>query len=1274
MPLIDDEYQLPIELRTLPVTVQAAFIHGLERLLPEHYEAYEVEWSAWFAKIHKHEGLDRIHTLFFIQLPLSDLHLKTDFLKTPFLLSLINDAPPIVWDWCECYFKPISRLVDVQAFNQALQQFNLFCELVTTEQLIPHLAKPPTHLMSYQDRDNHYFASVLTALTKARNKSLQARSIDRLPPLAQIERGFSLQLPFVAKAMLCNGEITVPSKKELSECSDFETFSALSRARLTRDIELECGAETGEQALGEPVTGLSDKAMGVTDDRIQAPTERVRRYQQWDLFCTHLAEVSSQKLAKHHQLLLAQCALKAIANPFEDYELPQLITLSIHIKETLGIELFYKLFTLKVDLPQRTLKNYLECCQLLVELQSEPISQTVMAEYLHHSTLNLVHLLDVLRTAHAAYLEKKYPQRDIDAVMAAFSQTSEIVHTPLSAPELDKIKDEYLKIQAAGRAFGRLPKDKIKVSLYRHDKYTTLYLITEMVRKHFKIAPYDTQLLSLLALLETPEKLKGRIAQIKTGEGKSTIIAMLAAFVAAQGHFVDVITSSGYLSIRDQEKYAPFFTALGLTSSHICYSGKELKKEHFHAQILYGKNTDFEFAHMRDGIYNRKFRFSLKEGQLVPRTADAVIVDEADNLFLDTASSSARLAIPSHEHIEWIYAPLLAFGKLHLSKEQKPTHLHLPLLRHQLLTLEDEKYQEVVHGLSDGRLLKLLDSTREALFKTHENIHYVIKLARNDDGSTEKQVVIMDYDNTGRASVGQRWSAGVHQLVEEKHGFKPKSESMTATSLTHANFFNDYRLIYGLTGTMGEPAERAEILNIYHVDAFDVPPHFPCHRQALPAKFDADTPAHYETILADILKTQQAGRPVLVLFKTVASSKAFSEFLASKSMRHQLLNEMQQENEDYLISRAGEAKMITVATNTAGRGTDIILSPESKANGGLHVVFTFFPNNLRVEEQGFGRASRQGQSGSWAMYLCAEDDHIKKLLRGVELMDGDDIIDKLYILRTQKIIRKSEARMHYVKMEALFFAKQHLFFQEMKIMFSLTDSVDIQSELTELCRQMLREPIEIDSIDDNFIPELRAQARILQAQTNPDWTGFVNHFIGAYTYHLQDIWARFYTQLQDLRRDETCTDVAERVESLYVEVRQKLAPFLTTHKENMLNCLHSILSDARFGVTVKASAAPAMTLFATEENPLALYQASLVLLEERQYEAAAKTASDALKRFQSKLGARAVECGRCFSILAACMRELNRPTLLSETCRVESELLGNIPEVLLHTARPASMH
>lgn len=260
------------------------------------------------------------------------------------------------------------------------------------------------------------------------------------------------------------------------------------------------------------------------------------------------------------------------------------------------------------------------------------------------------------------------------------------------------------------------------------------------------------------------------------------------------------------------------------------------------------------------------------------------------------------------------------------------------------------------------------------------------------DGNSDIEIV--DYDGTGRVTGGQ-WQAGMYQFLQAKHGLKITPEALTAASLSHPTFFSLYHLIIGLTGTMGEAVEREEVQKIYNVDSFDVPQHFPCLRKKIPGCIAITNEEQYEILLKNIQEMQRAGRPALLLFKTIKESETFSQFLHKKSIQHQLINENQRENEDYLVVRTGDAARITIATNVATRGTDILLSPESKAVGGLCVIFTFYPNNLRVEEQGFGRAGRQGQLGDCGMILNIQDELIQSLIKSFTIDSNQGFSQKI---------------------------------------------------------------------------------------------------------------------------------------------------------------------------------------------------------------------------------------------------------------------------------------
>jgi preprotein translocase subunit SecA len=616
---------------------------------------------------------------------------------------------------------------------------------------------------------------------------------------------------------------------------------------------------------------------------------------QWLIFVKHLNELSEKKPVK---LLLLQVVSRCFSNPLSDSDLAQFITLAIHVKSACGIELVRKLSEALVPEKSRHLAKYVEVLQLLLELHEMPGLLKMVTGCLP----DLEKSLQQLQQQHIQHLAAKYPKRDIDMVLARFSTVDDRIHFTLEQEALSRFKTDYLAIVVQIEKIQAIPQATLRDLFLKSGKATAIAITSETIRRRFNILPYDTQIIALLALLDDLKPgLKGRIAQIQTGEGKLTILAMLAAYKAKGKKFVNVITSSDYLAIRDCDKYRPFFEDLGLTVSHICYV--EPRQEDFHTQILYGKNSDFEFALLRDGLNKQKLQYSypLGETQLVPRTEEVVIIDEVDNMLLDKIGT-ARIATPGFEDNTWIYRPILEY----LAKSTLNGGWNVPDLRSYLKSnLTAQKYFEV-QQMSDAKLTRWLQSAQIALCDKLEDRDYIVK----------SDIIPTDYENTGRKDEGSQWQHGVHQFLQAKHKLVITPESLTSASIAHPTYFGAYQEIYGVSGTIGELIERKEIEDIYHVDSFDVPPHFPNQRQILAPRILAEPTSHWQAVLEEIQKMKKIDRPVLVLFESIKDSVEFSTFLSSKGLVHQLLNEKQRESEDYIIARAGEAGMITVATNS----------------------------------------------------------------------------------------------------------------------------------------------------------------------------------------------------------------------------------------------------------------------------------------------------------------------------------------------------------------------
>ena len=536
------------------------------------------------------------------------------------------------------------------------------------------------------------------------------------------------------------------------------------------------------------------------------------------------------------------------------------------------------------------------------------------------------------------------------------------VNFPLGSDELEKILDQYQRIESlyaqlescSLMEIQKLPQGESPLGLEE-----SIAIGMHAINKRFSIIPYDTQILTLLGLLSTPGETRGRLSQVRTGEGKSTIITLIAFVLALQGKSVDIISSSHYLAMRDQKKYAPFFEGFGITTSHIC--DKEPQAEAFQATILYGMVVDFEFALMRETLHTKAIFSSLR------KNFDSVIVDEVDNLLIDTSLNSARIAYPSKRSFHWVYDPMIRFVEANTQELLSRRSCHdLGKLRTFL-----GKYGPI-EQLSDEKLLSLLHSALSALYLKEKDVDYVLKRSPN-----EKMVIqIIDKENTGRICEGLRWGEGLHEFLEIKHNLSPEEETITPISLSHAVFYDQYKgnkgKIFGLSGTLGSSIEREELRTIYNLDFFDAPLHHSFKRIDYLPEISFSKEEYETTLISKIKQKQQEGRPVLILAPSIKESQEIYTLCRSFEVSCQLFNEMQSENPDAIIGNAGAPGQVTITTNNAGRGTDIRLHEGSARAGGLHVILTFYPYSKRVEEQGLGRGGRQGEMGSSEVLLLAE--------------------------------------------------------------------------------------------------------------------------------------------------------------------------------------------------------------------------------------------------------------------------------------------------------------
>ncbi len=545
---------------------------------------------------------------------------------------------------------------------------------------------------------------------------------------------------------------------------------------------------------------------------------------------------------------------------------------------------------------------------------------------------------------------KKFPEKDIQTVYNEFTTKSVDVQFPMSKEEMTKLVEQYsiikkLEIELSvlseakleefhAKVCKKLPKIFLEANT---EKYHLLAVIRERIKRCFGVFPYNVQMLNILAFLNNPNG--RRVAQIKTGEGKSITIAMLAAFLA---HYmrVDICTTSKELAERDCEKFKAFYSSFKFTVDTPCHEDDQDLKAAFASNIMYGPVEQFEFAYLYDMLAiddnrgNRKF--------------SVMIIDEADSMFIDTQSTPARIASPNGQYSPVLYTTI---WEAMTESEAHPSASALQAI------IKDKIRKEYP-----------LEQVETWISSASQAQDYELG---KDYTISKGKIVIVDYRNTGQLVHGSRWHKGIHSFLEVKHGLKVRPEDGTCLQVTHYQYFNMYRYLFGLTGTLGNEPERDLLKMFYNIDLVDSPPYHPSIKKPEEHLIVLKDQVS-ETLKKDVTEKVSQGRPVLIICETINASKELYKLLKGVSQCVQLYNAEQKESVEQILSLAALPRTVTIATNTAGRGTDITISHESARNGGLHVIVTFYTINVRVELQAFGRTGRQGRPGTYRYILPFE--------------------------------------------------------------------------------------------------------------------------------------------------------------------------------------------------------------------------------------------------------------------------------------------------------------
>ena len=566
----------------------------------------------------------------------------------------------------------------------------------------------------------------------------------------------------------------------------------------------------------------------------------------------------------------------------------------------------------------------------------------------------------------------------------------------------------------------------------------------EVSRRALGLRHFDVQMVGGMTLHE------GRISEMRTGEGK-TLVATLPAYLnAIEGKGVHVVTVNEYLASRDANWMRPLYEGLGLTVG-VIGSGQspDEKREAYGADITYGTNNEFGFDYLRDNM-----AFS-PEGR-VQRELSFAIVDEVDSILVDEARTPLIISGPADDHSERYRAinaiiPKLTAAKMsedgegfeiegHYLLDEKNRSVELTELGHELIEAElaEMGLLEVGDSLYNPTNLALFHHVNAGL-RAHtlfqRNVHYIIQ---------EGQVVIVD-EHTGRTMPGRRWSEGLHQAVEAKEDVDIQPESQTLASTTFQNYFRLYDRLSGMTGTAD--TEAYEFRQIYGLDVVVIPTNVPVKRIDSNDLVYMTMEEKFEAIVADVITERDKGRPVLVGTASVEASEILSQFLDKEGIQHNVLNAKQHEREARIIAEAGRPAAVTIATNMAGRGTDIVLGGNWQADvnmldnpteqevegikrvwqeahekvlsaGGLHIIGSERHESRRIDNQLRGRSGRQGDPGSSRFFLSLEDDlmrifaspKMRSIMQSLGMQRGEAIEHKMVTNAIEKAQKKVEGR------------------------------------------------------------------------------------------------------------------------------------------------------------------------------------------------------------------------------------------------------------------------
>ena len=539
------------------------------------------------------------------------------------------------------------------------------------------------------------------------------------------------------------------------------------------------------------------------------------------------------------------------------------------------------------------------------------------------------------------------------------------------ADHINEIEPNYVKLSDANLV---AKTDEFKRRLQKEETLDDILpeafaVVREASKRVLGMRHFDVQLIGGICLH------RGNIAEMRTGEGK-TLVATLPVYLnALTGNGVHVVTVNDYLATRDSEQMGRLYNFLGLSTGLIVANlDFNQRKEAYACDITYGTNNEFGFDYLRDNMVS-------DVSQMVQRPLNYAIVDEVDSILIDEARTPLIISGPGQRSTDNYYK--LAKIVPHLVKDEDYTidekQKTIAPTDSGIAKVEKMLGVENLYDSENIELNHLLGASLRAYAMMHRDTDYVVK-----DG----EVVIVD-EFTGRLMFGRRYSDGLHQAIEAKEGLKVERESQTLASVTFQNYFRMYKKLAGMTGTA--KTEEKEFIDIYGLEVLPIPPNKPLARIDLPDQIFKTKAAKYRAVVRNAVERHQTGQPILIGTTSITQSEELSDMLLRAGVPHKVLNAKHHEKEAEIVADAGQMGMVTIATNMAGRGTDITLGEGVPELGGLAILGTERHESRRIDNQLRGRAGRQGDPGSSQFFLSLEDDLMR--IFGADNITG--IMDKL---------------------------------------------------------------------------------------------------------------------------------------------------------------------------------------------------------------------------------------------------------------------------------------